>query len=136
VADNEYVIASDKAGEHIRNLHHPWRRLSKRAGLEHARIHDLRHTYASNAVMQGINIVMVGKLLGHSQVQTTMRYAHLADDPVREAANLVARALHKTLKSKPSRRALPTANGTVVNFPGGPRDRGKARVAQELTRLS
>ncbi|WP_313851689.1 site-specific integrase [Parasedimentitalea psychrophila] len=49
-------------------------------------IHDLRHTYASNAVSSGMTIQMVGRLLGHSQIQTTMRYPHLADDPVRRAA--------------------------------------------------
>ena len=80
---------------------------------------DLRHTYASNAVMQGLNIVMVGKLLGHSQVQTTMRYAHLADDPVRQAANQVASALEKTLKSTPAERTAAQRRGTVVNFRRG-----------------
>ncbi|MGD7552067.1 tyrosine-type recombinase/integrase [Ralstonia pseudosolanacearum] len=42
----------------------------------------MRHTYASNDVANGMPIQMVGKLLGHTQIQTTMRYAHLADDPV------------------------------------------------------
>lgn len=57
-----------------------------RAGLHDVRIHDLRHTYASNAVSSGMPIQMVGRLLGHTQIQTTMRYAHLANDPVRRAA--------------------------------------------------
>ena len=56
VPGNDLVIASDPRGV-IRNLHHPWRRISKQAGLDHVRIHDLRHTYASNAVMQGLNIL-------------------------------------------------------------------------------
>ncbi len=117
VPGNPYVIASEAEGQHVRNLHHPWRRISKRAGLDHVRIHDLRHTYASNAVMQGLNIVMVGKLLGHSQVQTTMRYAHLADDPVRNAANQVTGVLEKTLKSAPPPKAPPQRIGNVVKFP-------------------
>ncbi len=62
------------------------RRIRAAAGLQDVRIHDLRHTYASNAVANGMPIQMVGKLLGHTQLQTTMRYAHLADDPVLSAA--------------------------------------------------
>jgi len=53
------------------------------------RIHDLRHTYASFGIGQGLSLAMVGKLLGHTQASTTQRYAHLADDPVREAARKV-----------------------------------------------
>src|SRR5262249_1831243 len=78
---NEFVIAGDIDGQAVTDLQKPWRRIRKAAELEHVRIHDLRHTYASNAIMNGIDIVMVGKLLGHTQLQTTMRYAHLADDP-------------------------------------------------------
>jgi integrase len=96
VDGNNYVIAGE-GKDPIRHLHHAWHRLQKRASIEHARIHDLRHTYASNAVMHGVNIVMVSKLLGHLHIQTTMRYAHLADDPVREAAAEVAAILGRSL---------------------------------------
>ena len=54
-----------------------------------ARIHDLRHTFASTAVATGQSLPMIGKL-GHTQVQTTARYAHLAADPVKAAANQVS----------------------------------------------
>ncbi|MXU66052.1 site-specific integrase [Oceanomicrobium pacificus] len=81
-----YVIEGKVEDAHITDLQHPWRRIRARAGLDDVRIHDLRHTYASNAVSSGMPIQMVGRLLGHSQIQTTMRYAHLADDPVRRAA--------------------------------------------------
>ena len=84
--DNPYIIAGKLAGSHVTDLQHPWRRIRDRAKLPSVRIHDLRHTYASNAVSGGMPIQMVGKLLGHSQIQTTMRYAHLADDPVNRAA--------------------------------------------------
>jgi integrase len=114
VPKNEYVIAAADGVGYIRNLHHAWRRLQKLAGLERVRIHDLRHTYASNAVMQGHSIVMVAKLLGHSQIQTTMRYAHLADDPIREAATQVASVLGKSLSAKPQRASI---GGSVLQFP-------------------
>ncbi|WP_298851499.1 site-specific integrase [uncultured Ruegeria sp.] len=84
--DNPYVIAGAVPGHYVTDLQKPWRRIRKLAGLHDVRIHDLRHTYASNAVSSGMPIQMVGRLLGHSQIQTTMRYAHLADDPVRRAA--------------------------------------------------
>jgi len=86
LSDNPYVIAGKVPGRYATDLQHPWRRIRERAGLDDVRIHDLRHTYASNAVSSGMPIQMVGRLLGHTQIQTTMRYAHLADDPVRRAA--------------------------------------------------
>ena len=83
---NPYVIAGAKEGQYASDLQKPWRLIRKHAGLNDVRIHDLRHTYASQAVSSGMPIQMVGRLLGHSQIQTTMRYAHLADDPVLKAA--------------------------------------------------
>jgi len=96
-AQSGYVIAGKLVGSHVTDLQHPWRRIRIRAGLPGVRIHDLRHTYASNAVSGGMPIQMVGKLLGHSQIQTTMRYAHLADDPVNRAAEENATRLSEAL---------------------------------------
>ena len=67
-----------------------WGRIRKRAGLDDVRLHDLRHSFASGGLLVGEGLPMIGKLLGHSQVQTTARYAHLADDPVKAAANRIA----------------------------------------------
>ncbi|SMP34295.1 site-specific integrase [Shimia sagamensis] len=98
VSDNPYVIAGKSPKGFATDLQKPWRRIRKHAGLEDVRIHDLRHTYASNAVSSGMPIQMVGRLLGHTQLQTTMRYAHLADDPVRKAAEENAEMLSKALE--------------------------------------
>jgi integrase len=95
--DNPYVIAGKVAGKYATDLQHPWRRIRALAGLEGVRIHDLRHTYASNAVSSRMPIQMVGRLLGHTQLQTTMRYAHLADDPVRRAAEENAARLNAAM---------------------------------------
>jgi integrase len=76
----------------------PWRRIRKAAQLEDVRIHDLRHTFAANAASQGLSLPMIGKLLGHTQAQTTARYAHLAADPVRKANADVAKALAMSMK--------------------------------------
>lgn len=107
---NPYVIAGKRAGSHISDLQHPWQRIRERAGLYGVRIHDLRHTYASNAVSDGMPIQMVGKLLGHSQLQTTMRYAHLADAPINRAAeenaNRLSAALAMDGETRPTLRVV------------------------------
>ncbi len=69
-------------------------------GLADVRIHDLRHTFASGAVMMGESLPMIGKLLGHTQPQTTARYAHLADDPLRLAAQRIDAMLEDTMMGK------------------------------------
>ena len=102
---NPYVIAGKVEGRYATDLQHPWRRIRARAGLDGVRIHDLRHTYASNAVSSGMAIQMVGRLLGHTQLQTTMRYAHLADDPVNRAAEENAARLSASIGTAEVRRA-------------------------------
>ncbi len=54
------------------------------------RLHDLRHSFVSGGLLVGEGLPMIGKLLGHTQVQSTARYAHLANDPVKSAANCIA----------------------------------------------
>lgn len=66
-------------------------------GLVDVRIHDLRHTFASEAVMNGVSLPMIGKILGHTQTQTTARYAHLADDPLQQASERIASSLKKAM---------------------------------------
>lgn len=105
LGDNSYVIAGKLPGKYATDLQHPWRRIREKAKLPDVRIHDLRHTYASNAVSSGMPIQMVGRLLGHSQIQTTMRYAHLADDPVQKAAEQNASQLDFLINSQPERQA-------------------------------
>ncbi|WP_343081444.1 tyrosine-type recombinase/integrase [Ostreiculturibacter nitratireducens] len=104
---NPYVIAGIVEGQHATDLQRPWRRIRERAGLDDVRIHDLRHTYASMAVSSGMPIQMVGRLLGHSQLQTTMRYAHLADDPVLEAAARNSAQLNSLIGASAPERQRP-----------------------------
>lgn len=84
----EFLFPGRKSGEHLSDLKYPWAEVCEVAKLKGVRIHDLRHTFASHLVSKGAPLTMVGKLLGHTQPQTTARYAHLADNPLREAANL------------------------------------------------
>lgn len=99
VEGNDFVIVGRNPGAHLTDLQPFWQRLRGRAGLKNARIHDLRHTFASVAVSNGESLPMIGKLLGHTQVQTTARYAHLANQPVLKAANDISALLHQQLSN-------------------------------------
>ena len=92
-----YVVVGAKPGSHLVNLQKPWRRIRAKAELNGVRIHDLRHSFASVAAANGGSLQMIGKLLGHAQVQTTARYAHLTADFLRrlndEVGRLIASAL-------------------------------------------
>lgn len=72
---------------HMPDLNRPWAWLKRETGLHDLRVHDLRHSFASVLISGGTPLEIIGKLLGHSQHQTTLRYAHLMDDPLRRAAN-------------------------------------------------
>jgi integrase len=69
-----------------------WKAVTAAAGIEGARLHDLRHTFASLGVGGGHSLPMIGKILGHADVKTTAQYAHLADDPLRQAVDRISEA--------------------------------------------
>ncbi len=94
---NPWVISGTLEGKPLSDLQPFWQRVRARAGVKDVRIHDLRHTFASAAVASGQGLPMIGKLLGHTQVQTTARYAHLAAEPVKVAADAVAQNLRQAL---------------------------------------
>ena len=97
---NPHVICGRKEGAHLVNLQKPWRSIREAAGLEGVRLHDLRHSFASFAAAGGQSLPMIGKLLGHSQLQTTARYAHLADDPVRAANEAIGQHIAAAMVGK------------------------------------
>ena len=97
IEDNSWVITGTLEGKRLSDLQPFWQRVRARAGLKDVRIHDLRHTFASTAVATGQGLPMIGKLLGHTQVQTTARYAHLAAAPVKNAADAVSARLQRAL---------------------------------------
>lgn len=96
--NNPYVIVGKLPGTHLTDMQRPWRRIRARAGIEDVRIHDLRHSFASSAAGLGESLPMIGKLLGHKQVQTTARYAHLDDNPVQIAADRISGQIASLLK--------------------------------------
>ncbi len=90
---SEYIFPSPVTGRPCPSLHFPWTRIRKRAGLEGVRLHDLRHSYASFLVNEGVSLYVVQGLLGHTQPRTTQRYAHLAQETLLDAAEVVATVL-------------------------------------------
>jgi integrase len=72
----------------------------KRAGIEDVRIHDLRHSFASVGAGAGLGLPIIGNLLGHSQPSTTQRYAHVAVDPARRAADIIAGEIERAMSGK------------------------------------
>lgn len=91
--DNPYVCCGTVEDKPIVNIQKSWRRIRGMADLDDVRLHDLRHTFASVAVSNGMSLPMIGALLGHSQPRTTARYAHLASDPLKEAAELIGQKI-------------------------------------------
>ena len=67
------------------------------ADLDDVRTHDLRHSFASRALALGESLTMIGKLLGHTQVQTTARYAHLPRDSIQNAAARITGSIGENL---------------------------------------
>ena len=102
IDDNPWVITGQLSSSHLVNPGKPWRRIRARAGLDGVRIHDLRHTFASMAVSSGESLPIIGKLLGHTQVQTTARYAHLFNEPVKQAAGNISSSIAAALSPKGS----------------------------------
>lgn len=100
-SSSPFLFPSKVEGQPLQEVKRFWASVLKEAGIENCRIHDLRHTHASHLVSSGLSLSIIGKLLGHTQASTTQRYAHLADEPLREAAELFGSKVGKQIK-KPS----------------------------------
>ncbi len=85
-----WIFPGDVPGQPVKEIRRFWKMAQREADLPDVRIHDLRHTFASLLVSGGASLEMIGKLLGHSQMQTTLRYAHLMDSPLRAGVDAVA----------------------------------------------
>lgn len=104
----EMLFPGRTTGKPQADLKRFWATVRKAANLEGVRIHDLRHTYASVLAGAGFSLPIIGQLLGHTQSSTTQRYAKLADDPLREAAERAARIIAPPDEAE---------SGDVVKFP-------------------
>ncbi len=97
IENNPYVIPGQKDGARLINLGKPWRLIRTEAKLDDVRLHDLRHTFASIGAGVGLGLPVIGALLGHTQAATTQRYAHLADDPLRQGVDLIGKKITDAL---------------------------------------
>ena len=97
VSGNPHVFPGAKEGGHLIGLQKIWARIRSEADLSDLRLHDLRHHFISVGASSGESLYILGKVAGHKQAATTQRYAHLADDPVRGAADRIASTVDSAL---------------------------------------
>ena len=97
---NSEFIFESKKGKPLTDVKKTWVSVTTKAKIENIRLHDLRHTFASIAVSQGQSLPIVGAMLGHTQTQTTARYAHLFDDPLIIAAEAVSLSIKNVLSPR------------------------------------
>jgi integrase len=96
-ADSEWVFPSRLGTGPIVGLQKVWSSLRAKAALPSLRIHDLRHSFASEAINAGASLFLTGSVLGHRQAATTRRYAHLQSSPVRAIASSTAARIQSVL---------------------------------------
>jgi len=94
---NPWVIAGNKPGCRLKRIDPLWNRLRARAGLDDLRLHDCRHSFASQALAIGESLSAISRLLGHKSVMTTVKYAHLARDTERASAAKVGDSIGSDL---------------------------------------
>jgi integrase len=97
---NPYVFPGDKTGQPRADLKRPWDAVCEAAGLDSVRLHDMRHSFASIGVGASLGLPIIGKLLGHSQPSTTLRYAHLDADPMRRAVETIGVTITAAMAGK------------------------------------
>jgi len=103
---NEYVCFGKKENACLVGLQKIWERFRAEIGLDDVRIHDLRHSFASSAISNGIRLEYLSKLLGHANQRTTERYAHLTLEPLHDAANKIAASITTASKTGKSLRRV------------------------------
>jgi integrase len=103
VDDNPFLISGRMKNAHLIGMEHIWYRVRAKAQLPDVRLHDLRHSYASVGAAAGLGLPIIGALLGHMDASTTQRYAHLQQDPLKAAAELISAKIDKAMKRKPQK---------------------------------
>ncbi len=91
--ESRWLFPGRSPDQPYKDLKKFWSSVTTSAGLQDYRIHDNRHTHASHLVSSGLSLPIVGRLLGHTNPFTTQRYAHLADDPLRQAADVMGKKI-------------------------------------------
>lgn len=89
-ASTPWIFPNPETGKPFVNIFTSWNNARKRAGLDHIRVHDLRHSFASALVNEGMTLYDVKEILGHANMATTTRYAHLSRERLRQAATVAS----------------------------------------------
>jgi integrase len=97
---NPHIIPGERDGAPRADLKKPWTAVTKAAGLEGLRLHDLRHSFASFGAGASLGLPIIGKLLGHAHPATTHRYAHLDTDPIRRAVETIGDKIFTAMQGK------------------------------------
>jgi integrase len=111
IEGNPHIIAGSRSGEPRADLKKPWAAISKAAGLDGLRLHDLRHSFASIGAGASLGLHVIGKLLGHSQPATTARYAHLDADPMRRAVDSIGATISAAMSGRVESNVVAIAKG-------------------------
>jgi integrase len=110
---NPYVITGE-SDRYLVNVWKQWAKLRRSAGLDDVRLHDLRHSFASVGASGGMSLNIIGALLGHTQAQTTSRYAHLASDPLKAAADRIASTIAASMTKSGEESVVALTNRRFV----------------------
>jgi len=111
---NDYLFPNPKTGKPFVSIFHSWDTSRRKAGLKDVRIHDLRHSFASYLINQGHSLYEVQNLLGHTQVKTTQRYAHLSQDSLLNAADSAAASVPWDREAREGNKTLPTEKAVIT----------------------
>jgi integrase len=98
-----YTFGNPETGKPYVSIYYAWDSARRKAGLGEVRMHDLRHSFASLLINSGRSLYEVQKLLGHTQIKTTQRYAHLSQDTLLAASNAATLAVGSVMGAMPNR---------------------------------
>lgn len=111
IEGSAFVFPAEKGDSHFQGVEKVWRKAREAAGFPTLRLHDLRHSFASVGLARGDALPVIGAILGHADVKTTSRYAHLADDPVKVAADAISKSVQAAFAGVPSAEVVSIATG-------------------------
>ncbi len=100
ISKDDFIFPAYRGEGYYKSTPKIWERVRASAGLRDVRLHDLRHSFASIAVSMGASLPMIGALLGHADSATTQRYAHLHDDPLRAASEVIGNQIAAAINSQ------------------------------------
>ena len=108
----KFVFSNPRTKNRLKNISTSFKSACEKAGIKDLRLHDLRHTAATRMIEAGIDLVTVSKILGHSSIQMTMRYAHPTPENMQRAVESLAEAF-----DKPVNKVVTLSEQTNINIP-------------------